>query len=71
MSTHNIQFHYQKEKLLNICFLELSEEFCRDSKKKKKKKKKKKRVRIRHGKRAIEVRLYIVFVTDKFQQTTF
>ena len=76
MSTHNIQFHYQKEKLLNICFLELSEEFCRDSKKKKKKKKKKKRVRISHGKRAIgvraiEVRLYIDFVTDKFQQTTF
>ena len=32
MSTHNIQFHdkIRKKKLLNICFLELLEEFCRD-----------------------------------------
>ena len=29
MSTHNIQFH-DKKKSLNICFLELSEEFRRD-----------------------------------------
>ena len=32
MSTNNIQFHDKKEKSLNICFLELSEEFRRDSK---------------------------------------
>ena len=33
MSTHNIQFHdKKKKKYLNICFLELSEEFRRDSK---------------------------------------
>ena len=33
MSTHNIQFMIKKMKiLLNICFLELSEEFRRDSK---------------------------------------
>ena len=31
MSTHNIQFH-DKKISLNICFLELSEEFRRDSK---------------------------------------
>ena len=44
LSTHNIQFH-DKKISLNICFLELSEEFCRDSK----------LVRISHGKRAIGV----------------
>ena len=32
MSRHNIQFHYKNEKSLNICFLELSKEFHRDSK---------------------------------------
>ena len=33
MSTHNIQFHDKIKKIsLNICFLELSEEFRRDSK---------------------------------------
>ena len=54
MSTHNIQFHDKiRKKSLNICFLELLEEFCRE-----------KRVRIIHGKRgicvrAIEVILYI------------
>ena len=33
MSTHNIQFHDRiRNFFLNICFLELSEEFCRDSK---------------------------------------
>ena len=33
MSTHNIQFHDKNKKnSLNICFLELSEEFRRDSK---------------------------------------
>ena len=36
MSTHNIHFHNRVGKLpkisLNICFLELSEEFSRDSK---------------------------------------
>ena len=33
MSTHNIQFHDKKKKMsLNICFLELAEEFRRDSK---------------------------------------
>ena len=48
MSTHNIQFHDKvRKKSLNICFLELLEEFCRDWKK---------RVRIVHGKRAIRVR---------------
>ena len=31
MSTHNIQFHNKKASL-NICFLDLSEEFRRDSK---------------------------------------
>ena len=31
MSTHNIQFHDKiRKKSLNICFLELLEEFCRD-----------------------------------------
>ena len=31
MSTHNIQFHDKiKIKSLNICFLELLEELCRD-----------------------------------------
>ena len=55
MSTHNIQFHDKIIKFsLNICSLQLSEEFCRDSKR---------RIRISHGKRAIgfraiEVRLY-------------
>ena len=30
MSTHNIQFHDKiRKKSLNICFLELLEEFCR------------------------------------------
>ena len=34
MSTHNIQFHDEiRKKSLNICFLELLEEFCRDWKK--------------------------------------
>ena len=34
MSTHNIQFHDKiRKKSLNICFLELLEEFCRDWKK--------------------------------------
>ena len=33
MSTHNIQFDKNKKISLNICFLELSEEFRRDSKK--------------------------------------
>ena len=51
MSTHNIQFHGQIGNLpkisLNIYFLELSEEFPRDSK----------RVRISHGKRVIGVRV--------------
>ena len=33
MSTHNVQFHDRIRKVfLNICFLELSEEFRRDSK---------------------------------------
>ena len=33
MSTHNMQFHDKIRKFsLNICFLELSEEFRRDSK---------------------------------------
>ena len=32
MSTHNIQFHESKKIFLNICFLELSEECRRDSK---------------------------------------
>ena len=33
MSTHNIQFHDKIRKCpLNICFLEVSEEFRRDSK---------------------------------------
>ena len=33
MSTHNIQFHKEiKKASLNICFLDLSEEFRRDSK---------------------------------------
>ena len=42
MSILNIQFHDKTKKIsLNICFLDLSEEFCRD------------RVRISHGKRAI------------------
>ena len=32
MSTHNIQFHDKNKKIsLNICFLELSEEFRRNS----------------------------------------
>ena len=31
MSTHNIQFH-DKKISLNICFLDLGEEFHRDSK---------------------------------------
>ena len=43
LSTHNIQFH--DEKVLNMCFVELSEEFRRASK----------RVRISHGKIAIEL----------------
>ena len=31
MSTHNIKFHDKiRKKSLNICFLELLEEFCRD-----------------------------------------
>ena len=31
MSTHNIQFHDKiRKELLNICFLELLEEFCSD-----------------------------------------
>ena len=52
MSTHNIEF-YNEIRKRNICFLEQSEEFRRDSK----------RVRISYGKRAnsvrvIEVRLY-------------
>ena len=38
MSTHNIQFH--DTIFLNICFIELSEEFSRDSK----------TVEINHGK---------------------
>ena len=47
MSTHNIQFHDKIRKLpLNICFLELLEEFRRDSK----------QVQINHGKQAIGVR---------------
>ena len=50
MSTHNIQIHDKIRKLppksLNICFLELSEEFRRDSK----------MVQISRGKRAIGVR---------------
>ena len=55
MSTHNIQFHDNVRKFpLIFCFLELSEEFRRDSKK---------QVRINHGKcaigvRAVEVRMY-------------
>ena len=33
MNTHNIQFHDKNKKIsLNICFLELVEEFFRDSK---------------------------------------
>ena len=33
MSTHNIQFHDKISKIsLNITFLELAEEFCRDTK---------------------------------------
>ena len=32
MSIHNIPFHDKIRKLLNVCFLELSEEFYRDSK---------------------------------------
>ena len=33
MSTHSIQLHDKiRKKSLNICFLELLEEFCRDSK---------------------------------------
>ena len=32
MSTHNIQFHDKKKISLNMCFLELSEKFRRDSK---------------------------------------
>ena len=31
MSTHNIQFHDQIRNSLNICFLELPEEFRRNS----------------------------------------
>ena len=51
---------------LNIYFLELSEEYPKDSKEKKKKKKK--RIRISHGKRVIgvrviEVRLYMTMET--------
>ena len=35
MSTHNIHLHDKTCKMfLNICFLEISEEFCRDSKNK-------------------------------------
>ena len=30
MSTHNIQFHDKIKNSINICFLELSEEFCTD-----------------------------------------
>ena len=31
MSTHNIQFHDKiRKKSLNMCFLEVLEEFCRD-----------------------------------------
>ena len=52
MSTHNIHFHDKIRKkipqiFLNICFVELSEELIRDSK----------RPRISHGKRAIGVRV--------------
>ena len=47
MSTHNIHFHDKIGKnpktSLNICFLELSEEFSREIKNNKKKKKKKKK----------------------------
>ena len=33
MSTHNIQFHDNiRKKSLNMCFLMLLEEYCRDSK---------------------------------------
>ena len=46
---HNIQFHDRiRKKSLNICFLELLEEFVGTEK----------RVRIIHGKRAIGVILY-------------
>ena len=55
ISTYNIQFHdNDKNKILNICFLELSEEFRRD--------KKKKQVWISHGKRAIDVRAIEVWL---------
>ena len=48
MSTNNTQYHDKTRKnSLNNCFLELSEEFRRDSK----------RVQISHGKRAIGVRV--------------
>ena len=47
MSTHNIQFHDKiRKKFLNICFLELLEEFVASEK----------RVRFIHGKQAIRVR---------------
>ena len=57
MSTHNIPFHDKiRNKSLNICFVELSEELRRTQKE----------VRISLGKRgirvrAIEVRLYFAF----------
>ena len=58
MNTRNIQFHTKIRKIsLNICFLELSEEFRRIQK----------RVRISLGKvaigvRATEVRLYMYYL---------
>ena len=62
MTTQSIHFHNEMrtknpEISLNICFLELAEEFPRDSK----------RIQISHGIRVIDVRgiLYFLLVKDK------